>query len=52
MAGARSGCRSVVQKEAPLADYIHCAAHWLNLAVVSACKVQVFKVLSVKSQVS
>ena len=35
----RSG-KSIVQQEAPLALYFHCAAHRLNLAVVSACKLQ------------
>ena len=43
MAGARSGCRSTVQQQAPMAIYSHCAAHQLNLAVVSACKIQAFK---------
>ena len=43
MSGARSGCRSIVQQQAPMAMYFHCAAHWLNLAVVSACKIQAFK---------
>ena len=26
-----------------MAIYMHCAAHQLNLAVVSACKIQAFK---------
>ena len=43
MAGARSGCRTIVQQQAPMAIYMHCAAHQLNLAVVSACKIQAFK---------
>ena len=43
MSGARSGCMSLVQQEAPLALYFHCAAHRLNLAVVSACSIQAFK---------
>ena len=43
MSGARSGCMSLVQQEAPLALYFHCAAHHLNLAVVSACSIQAFK---------
>ena len=34
---------STVQKEAPAALYIHCASHRLNLAVMSACKIQAFK---------
>ena len=36
MSGARSGCRSIVQQQAPMALYFHCAAHRLNLVVVSA----------------
>ena len=43
MSGARSGCRSIVQQQAPMAMYFHCAAHRLNLAVMSACKIQAFK---------
>ena len=43
MAGARSGCKSIVQQQAPMAIYSHCAAHQLNLAVVSACKIQAFQ---------
>ena len=43
MSGARSGCKTVVQQEAPLAMYFHCAAHRLNLAVVSSCSIQAFK---------
>ena len=43
MAGARSGCMAIIQQQAPKAAYFHCAAHRLNLAVVSACKIQEFK---------
>ena len=43
MSGAVSICKSVVLQEAPLALYFHCAAHHLNLAVISACKIQAFK---------
>jgi len=43
MAGAKSGCRALIQQQAPLALYTHCAAHQLNLAIVAACKVQVFR---------
>ena len=35
---------SLVQQEAPIALYFHCAAHRLNLAVVSACSIQAFKI--------
>ena len=41
--GARSGCSTLVRQQAPMATYVHCAAHRLNLAVVSACKIQVLK---------
>ena len=43
MSGIRSGCRTFVQNKAPKATYTHCAAYQLNLAVVSACKIQAFK---------
>ena len=43
MSGARSGCKAIIQQSAPLAMYYHCASHRLNLAVVSACKIQCFK---------
>ena len=43
MSGAVAGCRSLVQQEAPMAVYFHCAAHRLNLAIVSAGSVQAFK---------
>ena len=38
-----SGCKTFVQNKAPKATYMHCAAHQLNLAVVSACNIQAFK---------
>lgn len=40
MSGARSGCSAIIQHQAPMAVYFHCAAH---LAVMSACKIQAFK---------
>ena len=43
MSGARSGCSAIVKQHAPLAEYTHCASHRLNLAVVSACKIQSFR---------
>ena len=42
MSAARSGCSAVIQQHAPKAAYFHCAAHRLNLAVVSTCKIQAF----------
>ena len=43
MSGARSGCQAIVRQEAPKAIYVHCSAHRLNLAIVSACKILSFK---------
>ena len=43
MSSAKNGCKSIVQKHAPMATYTHCAAHRLNLAIVSACNIQIFK---------
>ena len=43
MAGARSGCNAIIQEVAPQAIYHHCAAHRLNLAIVSACKISAFR---------
>ena len=43
MDGARSGVKGVVQEFAPKAMYFHCAAHRLNLSVISACTIQTFK---------
>ena len=42
-AGARSCCQAMIKQHAPRADYIHCAAHRLNLATVSACQIQAFR---------
>ena len=36
MAGTRLGCSAIIRKKVPLAVYHHCAAHPLNLAIVSA----------------
>ena len=43
MSGAVAGCKSIIQQQAPKAVYFHCAAHRLNLAIVSACSIQAFK---------
>ena len=43
MSGAKSGCSVIIKQHAPLAVYTHCASHRLNLAIVSACKIQDFK---------
>ena len=42
ISGSRTGCSAIVQEQAPMAIYAHCAAHQLNLAVVSSCKIQAF----------
>ena len=43
MAGARSGCSATIREKVPLAVYHHCAAHRLNLAIVSACRITDFR---------
>ena len=43
MSGARSGCMAIIQLKVPKAVYFHCAAHRLNLAIVSACNISAFK---------
>lgn len=44
MSGARAGCKSIVMRQSPKAtNYVHCAAHRLNLVAVSGCKLQAFK---------
>ena len=43
MFGARSGCSTIIQQQSPMAQYFHCAAHRLNLAVVSACEIQTIR---------
>lgn len=43
MSGARSGVKAVILEAAPKAIYYHCASHRLNLAIVSACKLQPIK---------
>lgn len=43
MSGARTGCRAIIQRSAPLAQYFHCASHRLNLAVVTSCNIPLIK---------
>lgn len=43
MSGARSGVKFIVQEAAPKLMYYHCAAHRLNLSVVSTYRIQAFK---------
>jgi len=37
MAGARNGCKEIVQKHAPMDTYTHCAAH------LKLCLLAIFK---------
>ena len=39
MAGCRSGVAARIQAQVPLAVYVHCFSHKLNLAIVDACDV-------------
>ena len=43
MSGARSDAKAIVQRATPKAMYHHCAAHRLNLSIVSACKIPMIK---------
>ena len=43
MSGARSDVKSVVQEPSHKVLHYQCAAHRLNLTVVSSCKIQAFK---------
>ena len=46
MAGTRNGVQSLIRKTFPMAIYIHCFAHRLNLSLSRACssniKVKIF----------
>ena len=39
MAGIRKGASSIVLQKYPLATYIHCCSHILNLSIASSCSV-------------
>ena len=39
MAGKYNGTAAIIQDSYPKATYVHCAAHSLNLCVVSACSI-------------
>ena len=39
MAGKYSGTAALIQDSYPKATYVHCAAHTLNLCIVSACSI-------------
>lgn len=37
IAGVRKGASSIIFKKYPVATYIHCCSHLLNLAIASSC---------------
>jgi hypothetical protein len=39
MSAARKGCQARIAELSPLAFYVHCAAHQLNLSIVQACSI-------------
>ena len=40
MAGKTNGAAAIITRDYPLASYLHCASHSLNLAVVKSLEVQ------------
>ena len=44
MAGHIRGTASRIQAQVPLATYVHCFSHKLNLAIVNACQVQAIRI--------
>ena len=53
MAGIRKGASSIILQEYPLATYIHCCSHILNLSIASSCShVLVCNMMGVVSKVS
>jgi hypothetical protein len=43
MQGCRQGCQAIIKEAAPLAVYIHCFNHRLNLAISSSCAVPIVR---------
>ena len=43
MSGKNRGVAKIIQNQYPLAKYVHCASHALNLCVVEACKVEAIR---------
>ena len=43
MAGKYNGTAALIQDSYPKATYVHCAAHTLNLCVVSACSISAIR---------
>jgi hypothetical protein len=44
MSGRMNGCQAVILEAQPLASFVHCASHRLNLAISDTCNVTEFKV--------
>lgn len=40
MSGSFNGAQAVIRRQFPLALYVHCSAHSLNLAIADTCKVR------------
>lgn len=38
MSGKLNGVQAIIRRQAPLANYVHCKAHSLNLALIHSCK--------------
>ena len=53
MAGVRKGFSSVILQKYPLATYVHCCSHVLNLSIASACSLPLVRnMMGVVSEVS
>ena len=44
MSRRMNGCQTVILETQPLASFVHCASHRLNLAISDTCNVTEFKV--------
>ena len=42
MAGCVRGAAALIRSSYPLAIYVHCSSHRLNLCVMKACSIQVY----------
>ena len=38
MSGVFNGVQTVIRRQLPAASYVHCASHYLNLTLSTACK--------------
>ena len=43
MAGKTNGAAVIITRDYPLASYLHCASHSLNLAAVKSLEVQIVR---------